>query len=263
LVATTREQHHLAHGCAGEDACKRIGLNLDYGPLPNGEDGLITGKRIVVNQAVTWTPRVQFTIFHEVMHYLLDDDGEIIEYFTRTLRTDEEKYKSAIERCCNIGAAEFLMPREYVRRAVNEKRFSVDLVEYVAGQFHSSLVAAALQVASCAPIDCYIVLCAYGPIPRSPQARSGLYVEYAGAPTRSKYPLARFTPIPDDHLLFHTWTERVPASGPAYVPFRSGKRPPCDCETRLVGDRVIGLLALETMAPPEQLALRFDDTLRF
>ncbi len=258
LVARTRQEYGLPVGCSGAEACSRLGFELAFGRMPSGTDGLLSDGRIVVNMAVTWPPRIQFTIFHEITHHLLDEDGELIEFFTETLRNDERAFRAAIERCCNAGAAEFLMSRADVHALIATAGFSVGLIAQVAGRHGASPVAAALQLALCAPVDCYVVLAAHGPIPRAAPPRAGLYLEYAFASPGIKYPLARFTPVPPDHLLTTVWHEDTPAAGPSCIPFRSGRRMPCHGEATPLDRRVAGLLALQRPTPCAQLRLPLD-----
>jgi Zn-dependent peptidase ImmA (M78 family) len=63
---------------------------------------------------IRWAPRAEFTIYHEITHHLLDEDGEILEHFTDLLANDSVAFDREIERCCDRGAAEFLMPRTRV-----------------------------------------------------------------------------------------------------------------------------------------------------
>ena len=246
LVADARRRHGIPAGCAGAVACARLGLRLHHSPLPAGADGLLSGDRVVVDDTLP-PARVEFTIFHEIMHHLLDEDGALIEYYTARLRHDERAYRAAIERCCQQGAAEFLLPRAQVRAAIAADGFAPQLVGLLADHAGVSLAAAAVQLAQCAPVECYVVLCSPGP--------AGLVVEYA--PTNGRYPLARSTPIPADHPLARSWRAREPAAGWSYVPFPSGKRVPCHCEATYRAGRVIGVLARERPVPRTQLALPF------
>ncbi|MCC6627822.1 MAG: ImmA/IrrE family metallo-endopeptidase [Chloroflexi bacterium] len=255
LVDRVRREHRLAEGCSAADVCACLGLEVTRGVLADDIDGLLSGRTIVVNERLAWPPRIEFTIFHEIVHHLLDDDGELIEYFTGVLRRDPAAYRAAIERCCNAGAAEFLLPERGVRDLIASDGLSVDLVERLAHRQGASIVAAGLQVACCAPVECYIVLVAEGPIPRVWPPRSGLYLEYAFAQPRVRYPLGRFSPVPHDHLLTAAWREQCPMTGPTYVPFRTGTRVPCLGEVKPLGRRVIGLLTLGRLVPREQLAL--------
>jgi Zn-dependent peptidase ImmA (M78 family) len=258
LVAHARRRYGIPEGCTGEEACRLLKLRFERGRIASGADGMWVDDHIVVNHSLSWTPRIEFTTFHEIMHYLLDDDGDLIEYFTRTLRNDKDTYEAAIERCCHQGAAEFLMPRARVREAIAAEGFSAALVERIARRYGASAIAAAIQLALSAPINCFIVLCGDSPMPGARPSPTGLHVEYACAPWRQKYTLARFTPIPRDHPLHQAWRTKRRVEGRSYVPFRSGKCQPCDCEAVPLGGRVVGILALERPVPREQLAMPFD-----
>jgi hypothetical protein len=85
--------------------------------------------------------------------------------------------------------------------------------------------------------------------------RRGLYVDYAGASPTRRYPLARFSPVPDDHILAHVWKDKVFTEGASSVPFRSGGYMPCHCEARPLGPFVAGILSFGNAAAPRgQLA---------
>jgi hypothetical protein len=198
---------------------------------------------------------MQFTAFHEAVQYLLDEDGELIEYYTAALRHDAEAYRTAIEKCCDLGAAEFLLPRSEVRRAITAEGLSAGLAVRLALLHGSSVVASVIQLAACAPCQCYVVICTRGPVPKSSPPRDGLYLEYAPRSPQTTYPLARFTPVPEDHLLGQAWSQRVATEGWSYVPFRSGKRMSCYCDAIPAGGRIVAILYLDRPVPDEQLAL--------
>ncbi len=264
MVAGARERFSIPEGCDSETACCRIGLKVRRGPLGSETDGMLAGDHVIVNRNLRWSPRVEFTIFHEIFHYLLEEDGEIIEFYTELLRSDDDAYKAAIERCCHQGAAEFLMPQGRVREAISSEGFSVNLVELVAERHGASVIASAIQIARCAPINCYVVICSHGRAPRSSPAYHGLFVEYAAAPSGVKYTLGRFSPVHGDNLLAEAWRTRDHVAGISYVPFRSAARGPtwrrmeCYCEAKRLDDRVLGILYLEDPVPPGQLALPLD-----
>lgn len=250
LVTRAREEHGIAEGCGGEAACEKLGLRLGRASLQEGTDGMLAGDRVVVDRSITWAPRVEFTIYHEITHHLLDEDGDVFEHFTELLPNDHAAFDREIERCCDRGAAEFLMPRARVAETVRTEGFSVGLVGLLAERHGASLIASALQLAHCAPVECYVVLCSYGPVPRSRPRRHGLYVDYAGASPTRRYPLARFSPVPPDHVLSHAREDRKRAEDASHVPFRSGKRMPCHCEAEPLGPFVAGILSFGNSAAP-------------
>lgn len=255
LVARAREEHGIPGGCSGDAACEKLGLKLRRCSLQSGTDGMLADGYVIVDRSVRWAPRVEFTIYHEITHHLLDEDGEIIEHFTELLRNDEKGYDREIERCCHKGAAEFLMPRARVAEAIRDEGFSVDLIELIAERHGASIIASALQLAHCAPVDCFVVLCSHGLTARSQPRCRGLYVDYVGAPPCRKYPLARFSPVRGDHVLAHAWEDRSLASGKTYVPYPSGKYMPCHCEAKPLGPFVAGILSFEEPAPQGQMSL--------
>lgn len=244
LVAWSRERYGIPEGCTGQDACEALGLRLRVSPLPSRTDGLLTEDgAVVVNEAIVWPSRVEFTIFHEVMHWLLDEHGELIELFAATLGGNPAAHRAAIERCCHAGAAEFLAPRHRVREIIANDGFSVDLVRRLSDQHQLSIIASAIQVAACAPVDCYVAVCSYGVVPEGWPPDQTLYVEQAAMRPEMRYPWARYSAIPRDHLFYQVWHTKCPLAGPSYVPFRSGTRMECEHgEAKPVGERMIGIL---------------------
>ncbi len=250
LVAHARKEYGIHEGCDGATACGKLGLELQHAPLQSGTDGMLSGKRVFVDRAVRWAPRAEFTVYHEITHHLLEEDGEIIEHFTELLRNDDGAFKREIERCCHKGAAEFLMPRGRVAETIRSEGFSVDLVGLIAERHGASLIASALQLAHCAPVECYVVLCSYGSVPGGRSRHWGLYIDYAGASPAREFPLARFSPIRGDHVLSRAREDRAPAEGETCVPFRSGKYMPCYCEAKRLGPFVAGILSFGNAAAP-------------
>lgn len=258
LVRHARLRYQIPEDCSGIEACRRIGLRVVNADLPTETDGSLSyDQRIVLlNRRIRWEPRIEFTLFHEITHYLLEEDGEVIDYYTRVLRSNDSHYKQAIERCCHLGAAEFLLPRVRVRAIIDEYEFSITLIEDVAHRQGASFIATAIQLASCSPVECYVVICNFGVPGNSWTPERKLYVDYAPASrAASAYPLARYTTIPRDHLFYQVWEDRRAASGQTYIPFRSGKFLPCYGEATILGGRVFGLLARQRPPSKQQLPL--------
>ena len=63
--------------------------------------------------------------------------------------------KDKLERLCNIGAAEFLMPREKFTKLYEEKGFNVELIPFSASYFESSAIATTIQLAQDCPAFVY------------------------------------------------------------------------------------------------------------
>jgi hypothetical protein len=121
------------------------------------------------------------------------------------------------------------MPQVCVRETISSESFSVDLIELIAELHGASIVASTIQLARCAPVDCYSVICSHGRAPRSSPPHHGLFVEYAAAPSRVKYMLGRFNPVHSDNLLAQAWQSHDRVKGISYIPSIFSEAP---CEIR-------------------------------
>ena len=174
---------------------------------------------------------------------MIDEDEELISTLHDATWDQNGEYERQVERLCNIGAAEFLMPREEFTKLYKEKGFSVELIPFAAKHFGSSAIATTVQLAQVAPNSCITAICEYGLIPnetirsqsdlfdgenRTPKPK--LHVVYSASSPTTKYWLARDTNIPNDHLINQAFLDAQHLEGESYVPFRSGNRMPCYCE---------------------------------
>ena len=245
-----------------------LGLVVKEVSLPSTINGAIEGRTILINSRIQSKERKHFTLFHEVTHHLIDTDEELISILHDATWDQNGEYERQIERLCNIGAAEFLMPREAFAKLYKEQGFNVGLIPFAADHFGSSTIATAIQLAQIAPHSCIIAICEYGLIsnetalPQShffdrgkftPQPK--LHVVYSTPSPITKYWLARNTNIPDNHLVYQAFSEAQTLEGESYVPFRSGKQMPCYCEALPDKDRVYVLFHLSSPpnSNPDQL----------
>ena len=248
LVRNTVRKYSSSEIPDFDEICAGLGLVVkEAGSAVN--DGMTIKRRtiqrtIVINSRIQSQERKQFTRFHEVMHYLIDRDDELISMLHEATWGQDGEYDRQIERLCNIGAAEFLMPREKFIELYKDKGFNVELIPFAASRFGSSAIATTIQLAQVAPHSCIAAICEYGLIPngRSPdQSRffderdstleKKLYAIYSASSESMKYSLARYAIIPNDHLIHQAFLEGQPLKGESYFPFRTGKRPRCFCET--------------------------------
>lgn len=243
LVTLARAQYGISEGCSGREACGRLKIPLLFGVLPEGTDGLYSFENhtITVSSRLQWQPRIEFTIYHEIMHSLLEEDAILIEYFHDVLPRDLQERKKAIERCCHAGAAEFLAPRQRVLEAIATHGFSVDLIEVLSETHGISLPSAAIQVALCAPVECYVVICSHGPVPKRSQPI--FHIDQASMSHSVKYPLARYAAVPQGHPLHTVWVTGEYLEEQTYVPFPSGKTGlSCLAQAKRISQRVVGIL---------------------
>ena len=234
-----------------DEICSSLGLVVKEVPLPPKINGAIEGRTILINSRIQNKERKQFTRFHEVVHHLINEDGELISTLHDATWNQNGEYKKQLERLCNIGAAEFLMPREKFTQLYKEKGFNVQLIPFAANHFRSSAIATTIQLAQVAPNSCITAICENGLIPNATVPSQShffdaeelttnpkLHVVYSASSPAAKYGLARDTNIPDDHLIYQAFLEAQPLEGESYVPFRTGKKMPCNCEALPDGDRV-------------------------
>ena len=243
-----------------DEICSGLGLVVKEVPLSLATDGMITKqKTILINSRIQSKERKRFTQFHEITHHLIDEDGDLISILHDAAWGE---YDKQVERLCNIGAAEFLMPREEFTKLYKQKGFSVELIPFAANYFEGSAIATTIQLAQVAPNSCITAICEYGLISNKTARSQGdlfdeknrtpkpkLHVVYSASSPATKYWLARDTDIPDDHLIHQAFLEAQPLEGESYVPFRSGNRMPCDCEALPDKDRN-RVYALFHLIPP-------------
>ena len=93
-----------------DEICSGLGLAVKEVPLSPAQDGMIIKQgTILINSRIQSKERKRFTQFHEITHHLIDEDGDLISILHDAAWGE---YDKQVERLCNIGAAEFLMPRE-------------------------------------------------------------------------------------------------------------------------------------------------------
>ena len=245
-----------------------LGLDVKEVELRPSVDGILAERTILVNSRIQNEERKQFTRFHEVTHHLINEDGDLISEIHDATLDQGSEYKRQIERLCNIGAAEFLMPSKEFTKLSEEKGFNVGLIPFASSYFGSSAIATTIQLAQIAPNSCISAICEYGVVPndaassqghllegqyRSPQPT--LHVAYSASSPTMKYWLARHTTIPDDHLIHHAFLQSHALEGKSYVLFGSGNQMPCHCEALRDKDRVYVLFHLTPLPNPDQLTL--------
>ncbi len=247
-----------------------LGLNTKEVELRLEVDGLLAERTILVNSRIQNEERKQFTRFHEVTHHLINEDGELISEIHDATLDQEGEYKRQLERLCNIGAAEFLMPSEEFIKLTEEKGFNVGLIPFASRHFGSSAIATTIQLAQVAPNSCISAICEYGLVPNKTAPSQGhllddqyrsplptLHVAYSASSPSSKYPLAKNARIPDDHLIHQAFSDSEAIEEKSYVPFPSGKKMPCHCEALRDKDRdrVFVIFHLTLPPSPDQLTL--------
>ena len=269
LVRNTFRKYSSTADLNFDEICSGLGLDVREDPFPPGiarKDGMLDGKTILINSRIRSKERKRFTQFHEVTHYLLNKDGELISELHDLTYNQKGEYDKQLEKFCNIGAAEFLMPSEEFRKLYEEKGFNVELIPLAANCFKSSTIATTIQLAQVAPNSCITAVCELmHSDPESAQTRFStakdnstkqkLHIAYSASSPSTKYLLAKCTAIPEDHLINQAFLQTEPVEGESHVPFRSGKKMPCYCEALADGDRVYVLFHLTPPPNSDQMTL--------
>lgn len=231
LVQDARRQ--LPENASHTDIGQYFGLEVCEGHLPLDKDGayIESESKIVVNNKVTSLERRKFTVYHELVHYLIRKDAGLYSYLHDAYE-DSNNFDKTIEIVCNVGAAEFILPRQLVRDLINETGFSLNLVPLLCKKSNASGPAALIQLVQNAPNRCYGVVCEFGLPPTltytnqqtfTPSAPvNNLYILYTIWSPSARYSISRFTTIPKDHILMQALSEGDLIKGIDKIPFRSG-----------------------------------------
>ena len=268
LVQNTVRKYSSTQVPSFGEICTGLGLDVQEVSLPPTIDGMHRGRTIFINSQIENEERKRFTQFHEVTHYLIEKDGDLISELHEATWSQDDGHERILEQLCNIGAAEFLMPRKVFAGLYKERGFNVGLIPFAARYFKSSTIATTIQLAQVSPNQCITAVCEHGLIPndtaleqdqllggKNLSTKRKLHVVHSASSITTKYWLAKYTEIPRDHLINQAFSQAQPVEGESYVPFRSGKKMPCYCEALTDGDRIYVLFHLTPPPNPDQLRL--------
>jgi len=241
-----------------------LGLEIIESPMSDFRDGCLLEKKILLNSLITCPERKNFTIFHEITHFLILSKGSEIISSLHDICHKDVDFTNALESLCNLGAAELLMPEKEFRSFVKSNEFNIKSIIEASDHFNSSLIASAIQFAAIAPHPCFVLICECGPVPRdrSHQTRflgdpcpasMKLHVLYSAKSASQKYHISRYTPIPKDHVIDVVYESKTFIGDKSYVPFRSGKKMPCYCEALFHKGRVFAVLEMGCRPNKNQL----------
>lgn len=223
---------------------KRTGLELKTVSNLPGIDGQYSSiqNTILVNGDVTYKPRVFFTIFHELMHYFLENlfEDEYSSFLEYSYSLSKEKQKQELENLCNYGAGVFLVPDSKLKLSSSTIFKGEDFKDLVLNQDILSLPAFICRLSFEVTSPAILLLLKNGSIYKNydinlfaseeSKIAKGTYIEYAFNTQSHEYPLKRFKLLNSDHLLsidsfinqetYHTIDE-------CYIPYsRTTKRIP-------------------------------------
>ena len=266
IMLAQQAANRLSDKASFIDIERTFGLQVCIADLPLDKDGAYIAEesKIIINSTMTSHERRQFTVFHELVHHLIREDDNFYSYLHDAYEQSSD-FDRIIELVCNIGAAELLLPRDKVRNLIDSKGLSLELVSELCQEDCVSGPATLIQLIQNAPNQCYGVICEWGIPPHSinenqqafinRQPFNTLHILYAMWSPSTKYPMARFTPIPSDHLLMQAMQEDQLIKGNDKIPFRSGRDWQVPAEAIRFRGKVYGLFHVAPPTPPQQLRL--------
>lgn len=130
-----------------------LGIPVTLGPTHDGCDAMLMpfpkGRfRIVCNPRSQSERRRAFSLAHELMHLSFSDVAEALR--RRTVEVEETPEERLLERLCDAGASDLLMPHDVFGTMLQELGVCAAAVPALADRFAVSLEAAALRVLTCA-----------------------------------------------------------------------------------------------------------------
>jgi Zn-dependent peptidase ImmA (M78 family) len=224
---------------------QKYGIQLEWADLPIGEYGLYSKdeRKITLSIRVTNPESGNFNFCHEFMHDCIEHYDDLLSLFADAHIRPGSDYE-VMERLCNAGGAELLMPSEDVRQMMLGQGFSTSLIHDLCERFEASSIAVAFQMVNCASHDCYLVIAEPQIVSTSVSTtatlmpmiqpddtlREQLVIIYSGASSQAKYSIKRHQIIPVDHMLYQALRTDNSVRGDAKIPFASGNgwNVPCD-----------------------------------
>jgi IrrE N-terminal-like domain len=252
------------------DDFKRIahkyGITLCWNQLPDNNPGcyIKEERKIVLNPSVELSERLNFTFDHELMHDRIEHDDDLLSLLADAY---VQSIEITMERLCDAGAAELLMPSDDVQEMVQEHGFSTGTIHALCHRYNASSIAVAIHMAATASHHCYLVIAAPSYVKRdddlpmlmevqTPKAQWRLVMLYTAASPSAKYSIKRGQMVPADHLMYAAWQgSGEVVSGLAKIPFASGRGWDVDFDALYFRSKVFAFFNISHPVSPNQMRL--------
>jgi Zn-dependent peptidase ImmA (M78 family) len=140
-----------------------IGASLSYGKLPEGKFGaLVPEKNHILIDQESSPKRQRFTLAHEVMHVLIQQDDDLLSELHEAYAGKE--LEKELEALCNLGAAEMLLPSGVIDAALVKKGQSPKLVPELAELHQVSEEVVIIALAERGPIPSIVLMAGSKPL---------------------------------------------------------------------------------------------------
>ncbi|PZA06402.1 MULTISPECIES: ImmA/IrrE family metallo-endopeptidase [unclassified Meiothermus] len=207
-----------------ERLAKGIGASFEIAPIPT--DGMFDFDRSRILIAEGQSPKRQrFTLAHEVMHYLIRQDEDLLSDMHEEYTGEE--FEQTLEALCNLGAAEMLLPSENIAAILTKRGLRAKLIPELAETHQVSEEVAAIALTDQVP-HALAVIAGGRPARVLFSSQGELF------PTR----LTKNAEIPQDHALALSLVTGLPFQGEAPL-LRQRRRFLLD--TYAKGGRVYGI----------------------
>lgn len=132
-------------------------IELIWNTLPDENPGCYVKarRRVVLDPSAQSPERLNFTFFHELMHDRIEHDDNLLSMLADAYIGSED---IVIERLCNAGAAELLIPTFDLRKTLQACEFSTGSIPTLCEQYGASSIAVAFKMISTASHDCFLVI---------------------------------------------------------------------------------------------------------
>ena len=206
----------------------------------------LKGMRIItLNRRITHPERRNFSFCHELTHDRIECDDELREIIHEfTYEMSEQDEERLMERLCNIGAAELLIPSEEVREIIDQRGLSTELIPELCERFNASSLAVAFKMVSTALHTCYLFIAEKRGIvadknqPILFKVKSNrnwhLWIIYSGSSPAAQYTMGRNYSVSSGHLMYRAIdSDGEVVQGIDDIPRRNSKNHrwevKCDC----------------------------------
>lgn len=249
LVRRAIEDTNLGAGASAINVIAALGLPSPRRvSMQDGAYGYRSGRQICINDRLTCRERIEFTLFHELLHILIDEDGEVISQLLDHFyhRSDDERDR-VLENLCNMGAAEFMMPASEFSEIMRTGEWRLSAIVAASERFEASVIACGFQFAHHNPDTCIVVICEEGVVRRKEvsatlleveSAETCLHVAYTAYHPDEKYQMCRLVPVPSDHPIQHVWINNTSMVAEAPGFFSRPKAWKITCDIVRIGNRV-------------------------
>lgn len=198
------------------------------------------------------------------MHDRIEQDDDLLSLLADAyIRSDH----TTMERLCNVGAAEWLMPSDDVQDMVLTCGFSTATIPALCHRYHASSLAVAIHMAATASHHCYLVIAAPRDVrqeetsPRlvdvnATRAHQRLVMLYTVASPSATYAIKRGQAVPTNHLMYAAWQKSgETVRGRAHIPFAGGKPWLVPCDASSFRGNVFAFFHASDPVSPDQMRL--------